>query len=335
MKNVKALILLGVFLTLIICVSSFTKDDAAGTKYEFPAKLSDMKVYVGNLSDLNPAVEYKLYEMNTTLFSDSAEKQRLIKIPAGQSMIAVDKGLPTFPEGTILAKTFFFYKDKSKPEYYDEKSSLFKGKIVIETRLLILINNKWVGGTYSWDKDQKNASLISTGIDIPVSWVDQTGVKNELEFHVTSNKECFTCHNSDEAIVPIGPKIASMNLDVMRDGKMINQLAYFQKIGIMKPMKPSSFSMLPKWRDRSLPDSVRARAYMEVNCAYCHCSKGYASSSFLELDYETPFAETNIKKKAGKIKNLMSLGLMPKIGTTIVDKEALAVITRYLDALPK
>jgi len=334
MKTVKAIILLGVFFTIVICISSFTKDETS-IKYEYPTKLSDMKVFTGALADLNPVAEYKLYEMNTMLFSDSAEKQRLIKLPAGKMMTAVNNGLPTFPEGTILAKTFFYYKDKSKPEFYDEKNSQFKGKIVIETRLLTLINNKWIGGTYSWDADQKNATLISTGVDIPVTWVDQTGVKNDIEFHVTSNKECFTCHNSEDAIVPIGPKIKSMNLDVMRDGKMVNQLTYFQKIGILNPMKPTAFSMLPKWKDRSLPDSVRARAYMDVNCAYCHSSKGYAASSFLELDYETPLADSYIKKKGKKIISLMEMGLMPKVGTTIVDQEALAVIKRYIESLPK
>lgn len=82
---------------------------------ELLPKLSDYHIFEGKASDLIPTQEFKLYELSTQLFTDYAEKQRLIKVPKGSFISALDDGLPNFPDGSILVKTFFYYRDKTHP----------------------------------------------------------------------------------------------------------------------------------------------------------------------------------------------------------------------------
>ncbi|MCP2937417.1 hypothetical protein NK983_32460, partial [Salmonella enterica subsp. enterica serovar Typhimurium] len=83
--------------------------------------------------------------------SDYAEKQRLIKIPVGTKINALDDGLPNFPDGSIIVKTFY---------YYNNKKDTARGKRIMETRLLIKHVGKWNAATYIWNQDQTDAKLI-------------------------------------------------------------------------------------------------------------------------------------------------------------------------------
>ena len=122
------------FISLFFLLSfSFRKSDDAAASFEtndegFLPVLSGYNLYEGNLMNLTPAKGAELYELTSHLFVDYAEKQRLIKLPAGTKMTFKGNGLPDFPDGTILVKTFYWYKDKKNPSI---------GRNIIETRLLI------------------------------------------------------------------------------------------------------------------------------------------------------------------------------------------------------
>lgn len=70
--------------------------------------LSDYPIYIGTTVDLFPQKDFIKYELaNFLFFSDYAEKERLIKLPPGSKLKATNDGLPDFPDGTMLVKTFF------------------------------------------------------------------------------------------------------------------------------------------------------------------------------------------------------------------------------------
>jgi hypothetical protein len=117
-------------------------------------KLSDYNIFTGDPAALTPGNRFHLYELATGLFTDYAEKQRLIKVPANQTIMAVNDGLPQFPDGTLLVKTFYYFNDKRNAS---------KGKRIIETRILIKNNGQWVAGTYVWNKEQSDAVLLTGG----------------------------------------------------------------------------------------------------------------------------------------------------------------------------
>jgi len=287
-------------------------------------KLSDYPIFQGAASELKPAGDFKLYELSTGLFTDYAEKQRLIKVPPGSKLTAINDELPDFPDGTILVKTFY---------YFNDKRDLSKGKRLIETRLLIKAHSKWNAGTYQWNNDQTEALLITNGMNIPVNWVDKNGTAKAINYHMPGNKECATCHHSDNSIMPIGLKIRNLNTEVTRSNKEINQLLYLEKEGIFDPIDPSSFARLPNWQNKSLPIEERARAYMDINCAHCHSEKGYCSISKLWLGYEIPLHTTQVTEKAKRIDKLMTKKNMPMLGTTIIDEEGLSLIKEYVKNL--
>ena len=153
---------------------------------EFRPNLSELNLYSGNLSDLEPSVYTFEYQLNSALFTDYAHKQRLIALPAGTSMDYVDDGFPDFPDNTVISKTFYYNVD-------ERDESL--GKIIIETRVLIKINGEWELGNYKWNDAQTDAVLDTAGATLPVSWIDSEGITNDINYQIPSSTDCFTCHS--------------------------------------------------------------------------------------------------------------------------------------------
>lgn len=326
-KKVKVTFLILAGFVGAIYIESCTKtdglvqiDNAAGMHDQ----LSAYNIFQGNPSDLVPAAGYKLYELASELFTDYAEKQRLIKLPAGQILNPVNDGLPEFPDGTIMVKTFYYFHDKR---------NLAAGKRIIETRLLIKSGDKWSVGTYLWNEAQTEAKRIGTGLNTTVNWIDENGKGNVISYQVPRNTECNTCHQSNDKIIPIGPKMRNLNRIVTRSGSDINQLQHLQNEGIFPAINPKNFSSLPAYADISVSVDLRARAYLDVNCSHCHNHKGFAENTDLFLTFETPFDDTDINKRKKAIIRRMERGQMPKLGTTMVHKEGLELLKSYIETL--
>jgi uncharacterized repeat protein (TIGR03806 family) len=325
-RKIAILSLIVIAILAIITVESCSKINFLSTSntIDMLPKISDYHIFAGNASELKPVSDFKLYELSTGLFTDYAEKQRLIKVPVGFKLTAINDELPDFPDGTILVKTFY---------YFNDKRDATKGKKIIETRLLIKSNSKWSAGTYKWNEAQTEALLITSGNDTPVSWTDNDGISKRIAYHIPANNECATCHNSNNSIIPIGPKLRNLNMDVIRNGSSLNQLNYLQQEGILNNVSPTSFSKMPDWKNTALPLQDRARAYLDVNCAHCHNDKGFCQNVNLYLGYGVPFNETNIRSKGKRISNFMSKKRMPLIGTTVMDEEGLNLIKAYIKNL--
>jgi uncharacterized repeat protein (TIGR03806 family) len=282
--------------------------------------LSDYNIFTGDPQALIPGNGFQLYELATGLFTDYAEKQRLIKVPAGTTITAVNDGLPQFPDGAILVKTFYYYNDKREPA---------KGKRLIETRLLIKNNNQWVAGTYVWNAEQTDAALATSGSNTSVSWIDEKGSTRKISYRIPGARDCASCHNTNNTLMPVGLKVRNLNISVVRSDRSINQLQYLHEAGIMNDVNPQQFSALPAWQNEKYSIQDRVRAYLEVNCAHCHNSAGSCARSAVRFAWEIPLATTGITEKTNRLVNLMTKGRMPRIGTTVVDSAALALIKQY------
>ncbi|MCS3799434.1 hypothetical protein [Niastella sp. OAS944] len=283
--------------------------------------ISDYNIFSGNPAALIPANGFQLYELATGLFTDYAEKQRLIKLPVGKTIVAVNDGLPQFPDSTILVKTFYYFNDKRDP---------LKGKRLIETRLLIKLNGQWLAGTYVWNNEQTDAMLESKGANVLVSWIDDKANLQTISYRIPSPKDCASCHNSNNLLMPVGIKIRNLNREVVRNNVRIDQLQHLQNTGVLTAVDAGRFSQLPNWQNETYSVTERVRAYLDVNCAHCHSDKGSCAVSFLRFGYEVSLADTRIEKRKDRIVNMMEKGRMPRIGTTIVDAEAIALIKKYL-----
>lgn len=291
-------------------------------------QLSAYNIFIGDPTTLTPGNGFHLYELATGLFTDYAEKQRLIKVPQGHVITATNDGLPQFPDGTILVKTFYYFNDKRDP---------LKGKRLIETRLLIKNNGQWVAGTYVWNTAQTDAALMTGGSSTPVTWIDAAANTRTINYRIPASKDCASCHNANNGIMPIGIKVRNLNIDVVRNSSTalrttINQLQYLQEAGIMAPVNPSHFSTLPAWQNDHYSLEERVRAYLDVNCAHCHSDAGSCANSGVRFAWEMPLADTRIADKRNRIVTLLTKGRMPRIGTTVVDTAALSLIKQYLQS---
>ena len=310
-------------LSLYSNVYSFTTS-VPSVAAEFKTNLSELNLFSGNLNELIITSKAFEYDLNTRLFSDYAHKQRLIALPEGTSMAYDGDGLPIFPDNTVIAKTFYFNID-------DRDLSL--GKTIIETRVLIKLNGLWETGDYKWNSEQTDAVLDLEGSALPVTWIDIEGNSNSSTFQIPSNTDCFTCHSNNDNIIPIGPKLRSMNFEI----NGVNQLEQFIANQTLTGLSNSaSVRSLANWQDTSLPLETRVRAYMDINCAHCHIPGGScADQSTLNLALETPLEESNIPEQSVLIDYRVSFYLdgisMPFIGTTMRHVEGLDLIQEYMN----
>ena len=311
--------------SLLSDVQSFTTL-AAPVVAEFLQNLSELNLYAGNLADLVPSPYASEYELNTTLFSDYAHKERLIALPLGASMQYNDSGLPNFPNNTVIAKTFY---------YNNDERDLSLGRQIIETRVLIKKEDGWQTGDYVWNASQTEATLDLEGGDVLISWIDGDGESQSITYNIPSNNDCFTCHQNSDDVTPIGPKLRMLNFE--RNGQ--NQLQSFIDSGYLEGITSASeVTVVPNWLDTSYSMEERARAYLDINCAHCHIDGGFCDDqSTLRLDFETLFENTNILQRKNSINARISsfqTGFsMPFIGTTILHDEGVALIQLYLDNL--
>tara|TARA_A100000171_G_C2140417_1_gene155117 strand:+ start:12039 stop:13301 length:1263 start_codon:yes stop_codon:yes gene_type:complete len=300
----------------------------ASTALTFRTSLADMGVFQTINEDIIPASGVQLYEITSTLFTDYAQKQRLIRLPEGTTMQPNGNDLlPIFPDNTLIAKTFYYNIDDRDPSL---------GKQIIETRIFLKIAGSWQAADYIWNDAQTEAIYTTNGSQKPISYIDLNGDTQDVQYEIPSQQDCFTCHNNNNATLPIGLKLRSMNFVPSYVNQ--NQLDHFVSLGILEGVTSAGVSVLPDWTnttDYTLDE--RARAYIDVNCAHCHQPGGSIDSFGLDFRFETPFDDTGIYANRGEIEARFGSTLptyrMPQLGRTIIHEEALEMLIDYIDAL--
>jgi uncharacterized repeat protein (TIGR03806 family) len=317
--------LLWLMLAGIVVQACSTSPRAIGNSISFKNKLSEYALFKGNMPELVPADHVVPVRIGSSLFTDYAEKQRLMKVPEGKKVVVAGDGLPVFPDGTLIAKTFYYSKTG-------------KGtRQLIETRVLLLSGGKWIAATYRWNAAQTDAELLMDGATVPVYFEDRLGKRRHLAYRIPAQQDCGTCHRAGDALIPLGPQTRNLNVTVEVEGEKLNQLEYLVKRGVFAQTDIRGIDTLPDYKDLSLALAPRARAYLEMNCAHCHREAGSAENTSLDLSYITPFEKTGIGyNKENMVIRMSTMGEyhMPKIGTTTVDEEGVRLIRDYIKSLP-
>jgi uncharacterized repeat protein (TIGR03806 family) len=151
----------------------------------------------------------------------------------------------------------------------------------------------WTGYPYVWNIEQTDAILEIAGDRQKVSWIDKQGKSQKVNYLVPNFNMCKGCHVIDKTFQPIGPKPRLLNCDNFYDGAHKNQLEKMLELDMIDEMP--LFETIPataEWGSEHYSLNDRARAYLDVNCAHCHNSKGSANTSGLFLEYH----EKDVKK---------------------------------------
>ena len=207
----------------------------------FAATLSAYALYQEPLASLQPAERAIPYELSSELFTDYAYKQRLLRVPEGTTMTLGGDVTLEYPEGTVLAKTFY---------YPSEMRDATAPVRIIETRLLVKTSGFWNVATYLWNAEQTDATLLLTGATTAMSWIDESGQSRTTDYAVPHEGECVTCHQADESSVFIGPTPRNLNRIVERNGDEVNQLAYFLAEGVLDDVDERAVATIPQLRGR-------------------------------------------------------------------------------------
>lgn len=318
-------------------------DDALIASEALPASLGEFHLLTGPYGQ-KPNAGVTPYRLNTPLFSDYAEKFRYYYVPPGKKIGWQDAGVLDFPVGSVLIKSFGYPVDMRAPA---------KGLRIIETRLLIRRTSGWVALPYVWNADGSDAVLRRAGMRIDVSWTHLDGKPRAISYAIPNVNQCKGCHDDGAGgISPIGPKARNLN----RDG----QLEAALHAGRIDRL-PATIPRLPVWDDpASASVALRARAYLEVNCAHCHNPKGPANTSGLWLNWEQgPGPNLGIYKRptaAGRgsgndefaidpghpersiiLYRMQSLDpgiAMPELGRASVHREGVALLSQWIMAMP-
>lgn len=356
MKNIKLSIAVIIVLTVFSltlqqsCRQGKNKSEQTNTSFVFKEKLSDYGFFKGKLSSLIPQEGVIPYELSTPLFSDYTVKDRFIVLPQGKPIEYASQGALDFPDSTIIVKNFSYINVQGQ-------------KIVIETRLLVKdpADHNWKVMNYLWNAEQTEAVKHIRGAKLAITLVDNFGNKHTTNYMVPNTNDCKRCHNNSSKLMPIGPK--ARNLNVVRSGDTINQLARWSSKGLLKNMPDlKNIEQLPVWTDmEKYSIEERARAYLDINCAHCHTKGGDAFNTGLFLDYEenTP-AHLGVDKAPvsagggagglnfdiipGDSKHSILLyrmnstepgTAMPELARSIIHKEGVDLIRQWIDNMPR
>lgn len=312
--------------------------------------LSTYGFFEGDLESLNPSQELIEYEPASSLFTDYALKSRFVWMPEDSKAAIINDKL-TLPVGSVLIKNFYYPEDYSKPE----------GKRrIIETRLMIHQEKGWEAFPYIWNDSQTDAKLKVVGGETTVSFVNEKGEDQVINYLIPNKNQCKTCHNENEKLDPLGVEVKHLNHEKDFDGRKINQLAYWTEIGKLEGFEGiENHPSMVDYSNESLPLADRAKAYLDINCAHCHREEGPASTSGLFLGYEqtdplklginkTPVAAGNgagsyqfdiVPGKADESilvhrMNSTAVGVaMPEIGRTSIHQEGVELIRAWINEM--
>jgi uncharacterized repeat protein (TIGR03806 family) len=214
-------------------------------------------------------------------FADYATVRRFIKLPEGSQMVYDDSKPFTFPQNTIIAQSFSFPKDRRNPSMGEE---------LIETRILIRRGlDGWEAVPYVWNDEKTDARRSVGGAIKDVTWIHDDGSSRELSYLVPNANQCVRCHENNAGyIVTIGTTARNLNQTIQSSVGDVNQLRRWSEKGILTglPEILDDIPRLSRWTDpASGTVQSRARAYLDINCSFCHNPDGHGSVSGLDLRF--------------------------------------------------
>ncbi|WP_370086161.1 SO2930 family diheme c-type cytochrome [Ekhidna sp.] len=310
---------------------------------DYPKYLSEWKLYQQPMRELEPAHDRMFpYTINAALFSDYAFKARFIKLPDGEKISYRVNEVLDFPIGTILIKNFYYPSDFQKPD---------DARRILETRLLIHEAEEWKAIVYRWNDEQTQAERLILGEQVPVEWKDKEDVLQRINYSIPSQPQCKSCHDLGGKLTPIGPSARQLNRD--------NQLINWNEEGWIDLKENIQLPKLTDYENVNEPLDLRARAWLEVNCAHCHRREGPAKNSGLYLlASQTDLYRLGVNKPpiaAGKgsgglkysivpgnpdqsilvhrIESLEPGEMMPELGRKLTHREGVELIREWIEEM--
>ncbi len=318
------------------------------------SKLSDYKFFNGEIKNQIPSLDVLPYEPTSSLFADYAHKKRFVWMPKNtKATYNGDDNILDFPIGTVLIKTFYY--NNVKPNNTTK---------IIETRLLIKKADGWKAYDYIWNNEQTEANLDTEeqGVFIPIEWTEN-GISKSTTYKIPSQTECLTCHKinpnqttNGEITIPIGPKPQNLNSDFNYGNETKNQLEKWKSVGYLDANMPTNIKSTVNWEDTSKSLELRARSYIDINCAHCHRTGGHCDYVAMKFNFSNtnlndfglcmtplftidngPFVinggNANRSELIQRIETTEGASMMPIIGRTLIHEEGVQLMKDWINSI--
>lgn len=262
---------------------------------DFPRKLSETGLFAST-ADHRLATGVIPYAIIAEPWADGTVAQRFIALPGTSRLGTYEKsniqrgevaGQWSYPEGAVLGKTIQL--EVSPGEFRR-----------IETQIFHRYNDAWEAYNYIWNDQQTDAQLSLTGSDRQFTVQERNGRTTTQTWHSASQSECILCHTTRRGSI-YGFRKEQLNRDFDYGGVAANQLQTLAHIGLFanpidqdgKPAdsdRPANrvdinrIARVVSPLDESESLDARARSYLHLNCATCHCRGGGGSASIELVD---------------------------------------------------
>jgi len=308
-----------------------------------PRFLSDTGLY-SDVAKLKVDPRNRTFSPQYPLWSDGAAKRRWVRLPEGSQINVADLEKWELPVGTKFWKEFSFNGRK------------------VETRFLWQTRrNHWVFASYAWNEQQTNAQLASES-----GLANIADIENGKRHSIPSVEECRACHDSGRTET-LGFNALQLSTD--RDPNALHAEALTGEMVTLKtlvdgnlitPRRPELVTNPPRI-EASSPITRTALGYLSTNCGSCHNSEGSIAKLGLDLRQTASALEcstaiaTTINKRGHwvvpeapeasrvvnpghpesstlvrRIKSRRPISQMPPIGTVVVDRDAVDLLTSWV-----
>lgn len=290
-----------ILVTLTACGDS-PSEPGAGT---FPTALSGLGVDGPGSHSYEPA---------WPLWTNGAEKVRIVRLPDGATIDALNRHAWAFPDGALFTKTFT-YRTNESPDV----------PVPVETRVILRVDGGWETAIYRWREDGSDADLLpgDSRVSVPIIRADGSS----LTHVIPSRVDCETCHAPRPSFI-LG--FSELQLNHHQAGASATQLEHFAEQGFFDQPLPGAPGSI------EAPDegTRQVLGYVHGNCTHCH-HQGYVAAR-VDLSHET-FLRNTVGQPATGGQTLvvpgdpdasylfeqLATGRMPPLGVQVLDNEAL------------
>lgn len=248
--------------------------------HDFPRNLSRTGLFE-DVETQRPAPGVISYSINAHHWADHTRSERWMAVPGSDPISVDDKGNWIFPDGSVLAKTVtmdnVLFEGSAGKEARSQR---------LETQILHRENGTWRPYTYAWNAEQTDAELVdSAGFsrDLQMRDADAPHGIRKQTWRFAARRECQLCHNPwvEAQTTIFGLQSASplaVNAQQLRcshgEGEtQESQLAAWRQIGLLDEKLMQAVADVEPFADpydASADINHRARAWLHVNCSYCH-----------------------------------------------------------------
>jgi len=225
------------------------------------------------------------YEVNSSLWSNGATKNRWIGLPALERVEVLGDGRWVFPQGTIFVKHF-----EAPAPTTDSPPRKLETRILVRSREMGLY-----GATYRWRDDGSDALLVDReGENCEALLPASDGQFEPQSYHLPGRNECLHCHNQHAGLI-LG--VNSKQLNRPSSEGQENQLTHLSRLNLFNRKltiaEMSRQNLLPPIEGPIHSLDRRVRSYLDANCSHCH-RPGANIRAWFDLRVETPLAATGL-----------------------------------------